>query len=90
VLGMDWLDARGRWSAEWSRIVRQEKPGERPEEERAPRALDVLHALSVERLLFGGRFDVSAGITGAYNFNRQFADDRANVSVALSVAGLPW
>ena len=90
VLGMDWLDARGRWSAEWSRIVRQERPGERPEEERAARALDVLHALSVERLLFGGRFDVSAGITGAYNFNRQFADDRANVSVALSVAGLPW
>ncbi len=92
-LAVDSFDPSGRWSVEWSRTVRQERYRENsqfPPEPAMRNASDVVHSLGVERLLFRGPFDLLAGVTGSYNFNRNFVDDRSNLNVRLSVAGLPF
>ena len=92
-LALDRFSASGRWSVEWSRVVRQEQG--RPDVHYPPEppmtdASDVVHSLGVERLLFRGPFDLLAGVTGSYNFNRNFAKDRSNLNVRLAVTGLPF
>lgn len=89
MLGADLLDPTGRWTVEWRRIVRQELAPAVPEEAPGARALDVLHSLTVERLLFARHLDVSAGVAGAYNFDRDFVRDRGNVSVQLTLSRRP-
>lgn len=92
-LALDRFDATGRWTVEWSRVVRQELVREDvhyPPEAPIDGASDVVHSLGVERLLFRGRFDLLAGVTGSYEFNRDFQGDRSNLNVRLSVAGLPF
>jgi hypothetical protein len=80
----------GRWSVAWSRVLRQDVMGipERQVLEPAldPRDPDVLHTLGAESLLFRGRFDLTAGLTGVYNLNRDFGeDDVFNVNAVFGV-----
>ncbi|HEY0970509.1 MAG TPA: capsule assembly Wzi family protein [Gemmatimonadales bacterium] len=92
-LAVDSFDPSGRWTVEWSRIVRQELVRgdvQYPPEPAMTNASDVVHSLGVERLLFRGPFDLLAGVTGSYNLNRNFEDDRTNLNLRLSVAGLPF
>jgi len=89
MLGVDLYRPDGRWSAEWTRIVRRELPGLGPDGTANPRALDVLHTLGVERLLFRGALELSAGVAAGYDFNRDFGGDRSNVSVTFSVGHAP-
>ena len=92
-VALDRIDPSGRWTFEWSRVVRQERYVENPQfppETPTPRASDVVHSLGAERLLFRGPFDLLAGVTASYDFNRDFTSDRANLNVRLSVAGLPF
>ena len=90
VAAVDWYRPDGRWSASWTRVLRGRQ--DRPAEDGAPNdvAMDVVHSLGVERLLFAGAWDLTAGLTGSYEFNRDFRDDRRNLSVRLAVTGLPW
>ena len=92
-VALDRIDASGRWTVEWNRAVRQEKfvgVVRNPPEPATERASDVVHSLGVERLLFRGSLDLLAGVTGSYNFNRNFSEDRTNLNVRLSIAGLPF
>jgi hypothetical protein len=85
-LAVDLVDATGRLTVGWQRIVRQERTGLAADGSAGLRSLDVLHAVSVERLLFTRAFDVSAGLAWSYDFNRDFERDRQNLSVTLSVS----
>jgi hypothetical protein len=86
---LDFLERNGRWTVEWSRIVRQDRGAEHPELQADRRALDVVHSVSAERLLFWRGLDVLGGVSAAYDFNRDFLRDRGNVSLYLSLTGRP-
>jgi hypothetical protein len=86
-VGFDALGPGGRWTAEWSRIVRQDAVG--PDTASPPRVMDVVHSLSAERLLFRSGLELLAGAAVSYDFNRDFAEDRTNVSLYFSLTGLP-
>jgi hypothetical protein len=90
--GVDWYSARGRYSATWSRTVRQDNVqrvgfgGFATQAQReSRRAFDVLHTLGVDGVLFRGPLDVTGGLTGAFNLNREFSRDVFNLSAALGV-----
>ena len=85
IVGVDLIDARGRTSFEWRRVVRAENTALD-----AGEALDVVHTLSAERLLFRGTMDLAAGVDLSYNFNRDFGRDRTNVGVRLSATAPRW
>ncbi len=87
-VGLDALAPDGRWTLEWMRIVRQDQDARDPTVTPERRALDVVHALTVERLLFRNGVDLLGGASAAYNFNRDFGRDRQNVSLYLSITGV--
>lgn len=90
---LDRYDPSGRWTLEWSRIVRQEVARlsvQEPPDPAIRNGSDVIHTLGVERLLFRGPLDVLAGVSGSYNFNRDFAEDRGSLGIRVSLAGLPF
>jgi hypothetical protein len=85
---LDWYRPDGRWTVELQREQRQEHVatvGTNGD----PRPLDVQYALGAERLLFRAGLELRMGLTAAYDFNRDFVDDRANLSIVLGVRGLP-
>ena len=86
-VAFDALDAGGRWTVEWSRIVRQDELG--PDTASPPRVMDVVHSLAAERLLFRGGLELVGGAAVNYDFNHDFVSDRANASLYFSVTGLP-
>ena len=88
-LTLDRLDASGRWTLEWGRIVRQDRSALAPDVEAERRALDVVHSLTAERLMFWRGLDVLGGVSAAYDFNRDFAGDRTNLSAHVSLTGRP-
>lgn len=88
-IGLDALQPDGRWTLEWTRIVRQDQNGAQPTLEATRKALDVVHAVTIERLLFRGPLDLLGGASAGYNFNRDFGRDRANATLYFSVTGLP-
>lgn len=80
LLATDYYHSSGRWSATWSRAVRQDRGDAAGAGERDPYGIDVMHGLGFEGLLFLGRFDVTGGLTGVYNFDRNFTSDRFNLN----------
>jgi len=72
VLGVDYIHPTGRWSATWSRQLRQSGG-------------DVMHGVELQGLLFHGPVDLTAGVTGVYSFNRDMLADRFNLNTDLSV-----
>jgi hypothetical protein len=83
VLAADRYEPNGRWTIRWGRLMRGElrvPPSLLPDYDRA----DVMHTLGVERLLFLSRFDVTAGVTGVWNLNRDFAQDVFSLNTVLS------
>jgi hypothetical protein len=83
VLAAERYESTGRWTIRWSRLMRGElrtAPGALPDPDEA----DVMHTLGVERVLFLPRFDVTAGLTGVWNLNRDFADDVFGVNAVLA------
>lgn len=85
MIGVDLLDQRGRTSFEWRRVVRGERTSLG-----AGEALDVVHTIAAERLLFRGSMDVLAGVDVSHNFNRDFGPDRTNVGVRISATAPRW
>jgi hypothetical protein len=90
ILGVDLIGRSGRTTFEWRRVLRQELPVFGPDSTANPSALDVLHTLSAERLLFRGATELTAGLDFSYDFNRNFDRDRTNIGVRLAATGLPW
>jgi hypothetical protein len=89
-VAVDWYYPGGRWTVAWSRLLRGEAGGAAvatgPEN---PRGLDVMHTLGVEGFFFRGRYDITAGATAVYEFNRDFHRDAFNLNLSFTVrAGL--
>ena len=75
----------GRWTLKWTRMLRADTTHFVETGEPYPDGLDVLHAVGAERLLFRSRYELLVRITGVYNLNRYFRDDRFNLHLALGV-----
>lgn len=80
----------GRWTWSWTRLVRQHRGDFLFGGVEDPRALDVQHALTVERVAFRGRYDLWGRASLVYEFNRDFGSDALNLHLAIGVrAGMP-
>jgi hypothetical protein len=72
---------RGRMTAGWHRIVRDQAGDFHESGIRDDDATDVIHALGFERTRFFRRFDWTLGVTGMQNFNRHYESDVFNLNV---------
>lgn len=78
----------GRWSLAWVRFGRrqfQTEPNGLPDHNRD----DVVHALSLERMMIQPRFDVTWGVTAARELNRNFSFDATNIRLTTGVRYRP-
>ena len=50
-----------------------------------PQARDIQHAVGVEGLFFRGRYDVTVGLTGVYELNRNFRGDAFNLNAQVGI-----
>jgi len=82
-VAVDWYDSRGRWTLAWSRLLRADTGDTVATAPQNPRGLDVMHTLGVERLFFRGRYDIWAGATAVYEFNRDFRRDAFNLNLIV-------
>lgn len=82
VIAVDRYTPQGRWTVSWSRIMRGEQPVP-PTNVPMARGADVAHALGLNALLLRGSVDLTAGLTGVYEYNRDFAGDSFNANLAL-------
>jgi hypothetical protein len=90
VVAADYYHTRGRWTFDWSRLIRAEKVADVPRlywttEDRDPDSVDLIHTTGVEALLFVGRFDLVGGLRGVYNSNRNFISNVFNVNASISI-----
>jgi hypothetical protein len=76
MIALEWLTASGRRTVTWRRTIRE------PAAYAAP--LDVVHALTVDALLFRRRIDLTPEATLAYNLNRDGGGDALNLRAALT------
>jgi len=84
LLGADLYHRGGRWSVVWESTERASVRSFYWDPVKPERGPDVIHSVKVESLLFGGRYDVTAGLTGIYNLNRNFAEDVFGVRLELA------
>ncbi|MBA3656014.1 MAG: hypothetical protein H0W69_01530 [Gemmatimonadaceae bacterium] len=84
IVAYDRFSADGRFSIIYTRTLNQEAGTFFSTGFSSPSAIDVTHALGVERLVFRGAVDFNYGLTFARNFNRNFGSDALNLS---AVAG---
>jgi Capsule assembly protein Wzi len=82
-VAVDWYDSRGRWTVAWSRLLRADTGDTVATAPQNRRGLDVMHTLGVERLFFRGRYDIWAGATAVYEFNRDFRRDAFNLNLIV-------
>lgn len=88
LIAADLYEPDGRWTVSWRRTRRQQVV--RYLQTGVQQPLDVQQGVGIERLLFVGRWDITAGLDGVYEFNRDFRDNAFNLRAALTVqAHLP-
>ena len=85
LLAVDHYHPRGRWTAFWSRELRQDVGSFWRTGVRTSPGFDVQHALGGEVVRFGERFDITAGITGVYNLARNLRNDAFNLNAHFSI-----
>jgi hypothetical protein len=85
LLAVDRYHANGRWTALWSRELRQDIGSFWVTGVRTSPGFDVQHALGGEVVRFGERFDITAGVTGVYNLARNFGNDTFNLNAHFAV-----
>lgn len=85
VTAVDHFTPTGRWTATWTRIVRQENGNYTLVGVRSPRSIDVTHALGYEATRFFNSFELTYGVTLVRDFNRDFKSDVTNVNALLGV-----
>jgi hypothetical protein len=79
ILAADYYHPGGRFTSFVERVLRQEQV--------SPGALDVLYSAGLESLFSRGRFEVTTGLIGAWNLNRDFTGDRFNANALVRVRG---
>ena len=85
TLAVDLYHPGGRWSAVLTREIRQNRGAFARTGQPDDRSIDLLQALSVNGLLFRGRYDLTAGLTAVYEFNRDFGADAFNLNAVVGV-----
>jgi hypothetical protein len=83
TVAYDRYDPAGRLTVAWTRTVNQEAGLFYRTGVQSRSSMDVTHSLSVERLLFRGPLDITAGGTFSREFSRNFSSDALNVSAVL-------
>jgi hypothetical protein len=84
-VGVDYYHARGRWTLEWSRVLRQDVGDYWRTGVFNSKALDVVHSLAGEGVVFWRGFDITGRLAGAYEFNRDFQGDAFNLNVIVKL-----
>jgi hypothetical protein len=85
VLAVDNFTQKGRWTASWTRIVRQESGDYLLLGVRTPRSIDVIHALGYEATRSFRAYEITYGLTLVRDFNRDFKSDKTNVNALAGV-----
>ena len=85
TLAVDLYHPGGRWSAALTREIRQNRGAFARTGQPDDRSIDLLQALSVNGLFFRGRYDITAGLTAVYEFNRNFGADAFNLNAVVGV-----
>lgn len=91
-LGVDYYHSRGRWTLDWSRAIRTQWASYWDGNEAMDNltGIDAIHTVGASGVLLMGRFELSAGLRGVHNFNRNFLEDVSGANVVLGVrAALP-
>lgn len=74
VVALERFSDAGRWRLDWTRTrVRDGTPANSG-------AVDVIHSLGAESLLFRRGFDATAGLRGSWNLNRHLQEDVFNLT----------
>lgn len=85
VTAVDQYSPKGRWTASWTRIVRQENGNYTLLGVRAPRSIDVSHALGYEAARFYQQYELTYGVTVVRELNRDFKRDETNLNALIGV-----
>lgn len=85
LLAVDLYHDGGRWTTSWRRTQHAYRGDYWRSGIVADQGRDVAHAVGLEGLFFRGRVDLSAGLTGVYNFDRNFESDVFNLNFVLAV-----
>ena len=89
IAAFDIYRPSGRWSFSWSRVLRRQRGDFATTGQPDPKGLDVVHALGANALFFRRRYDITAGLTGVYEFSRDFGHDVFNLNASLGMQ-LGW
>ena len=81
-MAVDLYHPGGRWSAALTREIRQNRGAFAQTDDRS---IDLLQALRFNGLFFRGRYDITAGLTAVYEFNRDFGADAFNLNAVVGV-----
>jgi hypothetical protein len=86
IIALDRYSPSGRLTVSWERILRQARETfPDPAVKYDPDAMDVQHAIRVDRLIFARGFDLVPAVTGVYEMNRNFGGDAFNLKVELQM-----
>jgi len=85
VTAVDHFSEKGRWTATWTRTVRQENGNYTVAGIRSPRSIDVSHALGYEASRFIRQYELTYGLTLVRELNRDFKRDATNVNALVGV-----
>lgn len=90
TIAYDRYSRDGRWTVKWVRTLNQEAGRYFLTGTYNPSAIDVSHALGIERLRFGRVADISTGVNAVREFNRNFAGDAVNLNIYATVHFKRW
>ncbi|PYP20208.1 MAG: hypothetical protein DMD54_01075 [Gemmatimonadetes bacterium] len=85
VVAIESYSPHGRWTWSWTRLIRQQRGDPAGATQVDPHGVDVQHAVAVERLHFGRRYDSVARLTAVYELNRDFASDAFSLNLILGL-----
>jgi hypothetical protein len=87
---LEWsqYDHTGRWTASWVRFAREQSLTAKDGLPVADKT-DVIHALTLERVMFEPHFDWTWGITAARELNRNFSSDATNIRLTSGIRFRP-
>jgi hypothetical protein len=88
TLEMSRYDRGGRWTMSWVRFAREQFLSGK-EGLPAADSTDVIHALTLERVVFQPHFDLTWSVTAARDLNRNFSSDVTNIRLTTGVRFRP-
>ena len=91
TIGMDLYHTQGRWTVDVSRALQTEFSAIYRGTS-GPKISDVIYALKLEAVRFGDGIEWTTSATPSFNLNRNLIEknDAFNLSLQISMTGLPW